>query len=211
MSLKKSLAWSLVATAMLAAPRAQAALIINEIMQNPSAVADGSGEWFELYNPDAVDVDIDGWTIADNDSDSHVIANGGPLLVPAGGYLVLGNNTDAGTNGGAPVAYSYGSGWFLANGADEVVLLDGSLTEIDRVEYDGGPNWPDPTGASMALKIGGQGDNNVGSNWATSVQPFGAGDLGTPGGPNVDVPEPTTIGLMLVAAGAACAVRRRQR
>ena len=26
-------------------------IVINEIMQNPSAVADGSGEWFELYNP----------------------------------------------------------------------------------------------------------------------------------------------------------------
>ncbi|HSM71999.1 MAG TPA: lamin tail domain-containing protein, partial [Anaerolineales bacterium] len=96
-------------------------IVINEIMQNPSAVADSAGEWFELYNAGGSAVDINGWTIADNDIDSHVINNGGPLLIPAGGYLVLGNNTDTGTNGGAPVDYSYGGSWFLSNGADEVV------------------------------------------------------------------------------------------
>jgi len=50
----------------------------------------------------------------------------------------------------------------LANGADELVLLDGSSVEIDRVEYDGGPGFPDPNGASMALvvhaRIGGRGN-----------------------------------------------------
>ena len=55
-----------------AAVPAQAAspgdVIINEIMQNPAAVADAAGEWFELYNPTASDIDLDGWTILDNDS-----------------------------------------------------------------------------------------------------------------------------------------------
>jgi hypothetical protein len=159
------------------------ALVINEIIQNPAAVADGAGEWFELYNPTAAAIDINGWTIADNGTDSHVINNGGPLFVPAGGYLVLGNNTDMGTNGGAPVAYSYGGSWFLGNSDDEVILLDGSLNEIDRVEYDGGPLFPDPTGASMSLSDPGL-DNNVGANWCESVTPFGDGDLGTPGAEN---------------------------
>jgi hypothetical protein len=27
--------------------------LINEIMQNPSAVSDGNGEWFEVHNPSA--------------------------------------------------------------------------------------------------------------------------------------------------------------
>ena len=30
---------------------ANANVVINEIMQNPSAVNDSAGEWFELYNP----------------------------------------------------------------------------------------------------------------------------------------------------------------
>ena len=60
-------------------------VVINEIMQNPSAVSDSNGEWFEIHNPAGVPVDIDGWTIRDDDFDSHLIDNGGPLLVPAGG------------------------------------------------------------------------------------------------------------------------------
>ncbi len=149
----------------------------------PSAVFDSAGEWLELYNPTANEVDINGWTISDNDIDSHVIANGGPLIVPAGGYLVLGNNADFATNGGAPVAYSYGSSWFLSNGADEVILTDGTGNEIDRVEYDGGSTFPDPTGASMSL-LDPALDNNVGESWCKSTTPFGAGDLGTPGEEN---------------------------
>ncbi len=165
-------------------------LVINEIMQNPSAVSDSSGEWLELYNPGSSDVDINGWTIADNDFDSHTIANGGPLLVPAGGYLVLGNNDNVATNGGVNVAYDYGGSWFLSNSADEVVLLDSTLNEIDRVEYDGGPVFPDPTGASMSL-VDPALDNNDGTNWCQSTTPFGDGDLGTPGEANTcDVVEP---------------------
>ncbi len=157
-------------------------IVINEIVQNPDAVGDADGEWFEVHNPGATDVDIDGWTIEDNGSDSHVITNGGPLLVAAGGFLVLADNGDAGLNGGVTVDYVY-SGITLANGDDELVLLDGDLNEIDRVEYDGGPNFPDPTGASMSL-IDPSLDNNVGTNWCEASTPFGDGDLGTPGAAN---------------------------
>ena len=163
-------------------------VIVTEIMQNPAAVADGSGEWFELYNPGGSAVDIEGWTIADAGTDSHVIANGGPLLVPAGGYLVLGNNADTGTNGGVTVDYSYGATFTLANGDDEIILRDVLGAEIDRVEYDGGAVWPDPTGASMIL---GDllADNNDGTNWCTSTSGYGDGDLGTPGATNDECPD----------------------
>ena len=161
-------------------------LVINEIMQNPSAVGDSDGEWFEIHNPTGAAVDIDGWTIRDNDFDSHVINNGGPLSVPAGGYVVLGNNADSGTNGGVTVDYSYNGNFFLSNGADELILEDGGLTEVDRVEWDGGPAFPDPTGASMSLRDPAL-DNNVGANWCESVTQFGDGDFGTPGSENICV------------------------
>jgi hypothetical protein len=157
-------------------------LVINEIMQNPDAVFDSAGEWFELFNPTSSDIDINGWTIKDDDNDSHVINNGGPLNVPAGGFLVLGRNADPLTNGGVIVDYEYSS-FILANDDDEVVLSEGTI-EIDHVEYDGGPLFPDPTGASMALRDPAL-DNNVGENWCTSTTPFGDGDLGTPGAENI--------------------------
>ncbi len=158
-------------------------IIITEIMQNPSAVYDADGEWFEIYNTTTSDIDINGWYIRDNDTDSHQISNGGPLLVPAQDYFVLGRNGNSSTNGGVTVSYVY-SGVDLANGADEIVLFAGDgTTEIDRVEYDGGPNWPDPNGASMYFTGQIADDNNDYSNWATSQIPWdgSAGDAGSPG------------------------------
>ncbi|MBT8199199.1 MAG: ExeM/NucH family extracellular endonuclease [Acidimicrobiia bacterium] len=175
---------------------AHGAIVINEIMQNPSAVSDSNGEWFELYNSTSNAIDIDGWTIADNDFDSHVINNGGPLLVPADGYLVLGNNSNSGTNGGVTVGYNYGTSFFLANGADELVLTDGASIEIDRVEWDNGVTFPDPNGASMSLSDPTL-DNNVGANWCTAGTLFGAGDLGTPGATNDCSPPSPAVPVLI--------------
>ena len=161
-------------------------IIITEIMQNPDAAVDGSGEWFEIYNDGTEAVELEGWTVSDNDGDSFVV--GGSLVIEAGAYLVFGINADSATNGGGSVDYEY-SGFFLANGADEVVLTDSFGVEQDRVEYDGGPLFPDPTGASMQL-LDLTADNNDGANWAVSSQAYGLGDLGTPGAANDSTPPP---------------------
>ena len=89
-------------------------VVVNEIMQNPDAVFDSAGEWFELINTTSNPIDIDGWTIRDEDFDSHEIDNGGPLIIPADGFLILARNADAGTNGGVTVDYQYSGvacGW----------------------------------------------------------------------------------------------------
>ncbi|KKN33915.1 hypothetical protein LCGC14_0798950, partial [marine sediment metagenome] len=153
-------------------------LVINEIMRDPAIVTDGMGEWFELYNPGTEDVNIEGWRISDNDSDIHIIENGGPLLVPAGEYLILANNSNVITNGGLIVGYQY-SGFTLANSGDEIVLVDASDFEIDRVEYTDA-SFPNQAGASIALNEFTD-DNNVGTNWTAATQAYGKGDLGSPG------------------------------
>ncbi len=160
-------------------------LVISEIMQNPSDVADDKGEWFEIYNAESNDVNIDGYIIKDNGSDSHTIDNGGSLIVSSGGFIVLGINSDNATNGGLTVDYQY-NGFSLGNSDDEVILVysDGT-TIVDKVEYDNGSTFPDPSGASMVLKDL-TADNNVGSNWTTSTQREGSydgsgSDKGSPG------------------------------
>ncbi len=157
-------------------------LVINEILQNPAYVSDTDGEWFELYNATDSDIDIDGWTLRDNDSDSHVVDNGGPLLVPAGGYLVLGRNADQGTNGGVTVDYEY-SGITLGNSDDELYLITPTGTIVDSVLYDGGPEFPNPNGYSMELNNPAN-DNNVGGNWNEATTLFNESDYGTPGSEN---------------------------
>ncbi|TWO33737.1 T9SS type A sorting domain-containing protein [Seonamhaeicola sediminis] len=158
-------------------------IIITEIMQNPANVADGSGEYFEVYNTTMSAIDMIGWIISDADTDSHTIISNVP--VPAMGYAVFGINSDSGTNGGVTVNYQY-SGISLSNGADEIILTCSS-TIIDQVYYDGGPNFPDPTGASMELSTTAMNatDNDAGANWGTSTGgPLTAGDSGTPGSAN---------------------------
>ncbi len=159
-------------------------VVINEIMPDPKAVLDSAGEWFEVYNASAQAIDLNGWTLADAGTEHHKITNGGPLWLPAGGYLVLGRNADPRINGGVTVAYPYAS-FSLGNTDDEIILRDGAGTEIDRVAYDGGPAFPDPAGASMQL-IRPDLDNAVGANWRAAALPWpgGAGDLGSPGAVN---------------------------
>ena len=185
----------------LCAPVLGGSVIINEIMPNPDVVADAQGEWFELYNTTSAAIDINGWTISDSDFDAHTINNGGALNVPANGYLVLGINGDPATNGGVTVDYVY-AGFYLGNSGDEVILTDDvGPTEIDRVVYDGGPDFPHLPGASMELGIDFQDmvDNDASASWAEASVPFGAGDLGTPGAANTFVPEPSAMTLALLA------------
>jgi cysteine-rich repeat protein len=154
-------------------------IVINEIIQNPAAVSDSYGEWFELYNKTQTDIDLFNCTIGDGGGDAHVIFSS--LIVPANGYVVLAKNGNSLQNGGITPNYVY-SGFFLSNVSDKIILnCDG--IEIDRVEYDGGPQFPNPNGASMSLADPVL-DNNIGSNWCASVSMFGAGDSGTPGAPN---------------------------
>ena len=169
-------------------------VIINEILQNPAAVADTAGEWFEVYNATSQAIDLNGWTIADAGTDRHHIQtpNGEPLRLPAGGYLVLGRNADASTNGGVLIAYRY-AGITLGNADDEIILLDAAGTEIDRVAYDGGPAFPNPDGAAMQLSRPDL-DNALGANWQIAPDPWpgSAGDRGSPGTANpVILPTPT--------------------
>jgi len=163
-------------------PPAAIEIVVTEIMQNPAAVNDTYGEWFELYNAGDEAVDLDGWTFRDAGTDGFTVA--GPLVMQSGDYLVLGRNGDPAINGGLDVDYVY-SGFTLGNSDDEIIVEDTSASEIDRVEYDGGAVWPDPTGASMML-IDLALDNNDGSNWSETPSDltYGDGDRGTPGCPN---------------------------
>ena len=159
-------------------------IIITEIMQNPDSASDSYGEWFEVYNNSGSDVDMIGYVIADDGTNSHIIASS--LIVPANGFAVLGINDDPLLNGGYTCDYVY-SGFFLANGDDEVVIyLPDGVTEVDRVNYDGGAVWPDPHGASMAFTGFPGEDNNDGTTWTWTVfreSTFLAGpqDKGSPG------------------------------
>jgi len=170
-------------------PPPAGAVVVTEIMNNPAEVTDDMGEWFEVRSTLAIDLDLVDWTFADDGGEAFTVD--ASLVLPAGGVLVFGRSDDVTNNGGAPVDHVFGPAMQLGNGADEVVVLASSGDEIDRVEYDGGPLFPDPTGAAMALSPDRTDavSNDDGASWCVSVDPYGEGDLGTPGADNVDLPD----------------------
>ncbi len=151
-------------------------LVITEIMQNPKLTADDRGEFFEVYNPDDQPVDMNGFTVKDDDYDSFTVTSS--VVVAAKGYAVFASKPTG--NGGLKPDYSYGSGMFLQNDTDELVIADRDLVQIDRVRWDNGKTFPDPDGASMSLSDPSL-DNSVGANWCESTVPWAAGDRGSPG------------------------------
>lgn len=169
-------------------------IVINELMIAPSQVPDLTGEWIELHNPGAAEIDITGYTLDVNSSQVVLVPTQQfpSIKIPAGGYIVLCKSLV--NNGGITnCAYEYGTTINLQNGVDTTVkLLDNSLPPavVDEVFYTGNP----PLGASLALKHPFL-DNGIlsmpptGSIWAASTAVYGLGDKGTPGAKNSDVYE----------------------
>jgi len=159
-------------------------IVINEIIQDPSASSDLRGEWFELYNTTGQALDLQNCVIADTGYNFHTINTS--LIISPYDYLVLGIDGNTTLNGNVNLDYDY-SGFNLGNSDDEIILGCDNI-EIDRVEYDGGPNWPDPTGASMSfsssfLNNNPSVNNDNGANWceSTTLWNGSAGDFGSPG------------------------------
>ncbi len=169
---------------------ATGALIITEFMADSQAVSDGDGEWIEIYNPGAADIDLEGFMIADEVTvTGHVIlADGKGVIVPAGDYVVLASNVSKTNNGGVVAAYGW-SGFGLNNGGDTIALMNPDGSVIDTFNYSSGAQgWPKgASGVAMHLnssKLNAT-DNDVGANWCLATATYGKGDKGTPGSPNV--------------------------
>lgn len=163
-------------------------VVVNEIMYDPNPPAHSTnGEWFEVYNAGSAQVNLKDWTFSDGATNPNTFTVSGDLFIGAGGYLVLGRNSDTNANGGVAVDYQYPSSFALANTDDEVIMVDGGSVEQDRVEYDERNAWPVGDGASIALKATmnyATFNNNSAANWCVSSTAYGTGALGTPGAAN---------------------------
>ncbi len=151
-------------------------LVITEIHRDPDAVADEAGEWFELQNVSGADVELQGLELLDDGTDFATVTQA--LVVPNGGFVVLGRDADLGANGGVSLDAVF-SGLSLGNGDDELILQAGGGV-LDRVAWDS--SWPDVTGAAMSLDAGSTtaSANDSAGAWCPAVDPYGSGDLGTP-------------------------------
>lgn len=163
-------------------------LLITEVMNDPAKVEDTKGEWFEVHNPTASPIELKGLVlrhqqIAVDPSAIETIAKS--VVVPAGGFVVLGNNGDATTNGGVKVDYVYSSKITLNNSKDFVGLETADATLIDGTTYDtaklkvtGKTRSLDPGAMTMSA-------NDTDTNFcAAKTLIAGSTDYGTPGKAN---------------------------
>jgi hypothetical protein len=170
----------------------QPLLVINELLANPGGtISDAVGEWFELFNAGTLPVELQGLAIADSALSGrrpfHIIATS--IVVPSGGYVVLGNSTNTTLNGGVPVDYSYGSALGFANSIDALKIsrvVGGDTLTLDRTQYASGAISAQ-NGVSRELKNPVLNNADMdGSNWgdALATAVYGPGGRGTPGAQN---------------------------
>ena len=154
------------------------ALVVTEILQNPSAVLDDVGEWFEVVNNTALPMNLVGLEVSDLGTNLFTVL--GDLWIDPDEHLVFGASDDPAVNGGAYVSYAWDE-FNLGNGDDEIIL-EHAGDVLDEVQYDGGALWIDPTGASMSLDptLYTTADNDDPTSWCESTSAFGLGDLGSP-------------------------------
>lgn len=98
---------------------------VNEVMAQPDPAAP-LGQWVELRNPSAQAVDVTGLQLASTSAPAAPYTFPPGSVVPAGGYLVAGQSTDPGQNGGAPVTLAWGAAEVPLTATDGVTLQVGS-------------------------------------------------------------------------------------
>lgn len=156
-------------------------IIVSEFFADPTDVSDDQGEWLELYNTTNQTLNLDLWSLSDNDGQSHMIdVADGLFPIESGSYVTLCRNGDYLKNGGVACNYAYGTGFQLKNDGDAIILSDIKGKTISHVTY---PNYWVTPGASTSLKDVRLSDASY-LNWdrETTVAIDSKGrDTGTPG------------------------------
>ncbi len=88
-------------------------VIITEFVPDPDTADDNVGEWFEITNISAEDVDLTGWTLADTGRNAFTIPDN--TLIAAGASLVFARSADTTVNGGIPADVAVGDLFTLNN------------------------------------------------------------------------------------------------
>jgi hypothetical protein len=165
-------------------------LVISEFMDEPSAVEQGLGEWFELVNVSPQAVNLEGWRFTDEAGEGFTVE--GALVVEAGGRSLFAVEGDAALNGGLPeVDYVYPYELFPLRSYDDddIQLIAGELS-MDAVSYRNVDPWDSQPGSSHYLcpdAVDAERNDEVGW-WGTTPADgsysYGDGDHGTPGDDN---------------------------
>lgn len=181
-------------------------IVINEIMANPAGEEDENqtfalynAEWIELYNPTETDFDLQGVTIVIDDPNQYnnTFQIQSSLVIPAHGFVVIGQTQDSLLNEGTPVdyvaAFAMSTGYYLPSGMNaflpHVRVNNGTtvLDDVDLTPLGNAGSW----GYSLQLSSGfadATSNDNL-ANWCWSTTPYSSAlvvgtNFGTPDAQN---------------------------
>lgn len=161
-------------------PDAFGDVVITEVMADPSAVSDQSGEWIELFNPhEGVTWDLEGCTLESEPAEVYTIDV--PLSVPPGGRVVIARSTSPGF-----VPDDAWTGIGLTNSGDAIGVWCGDTLVDDFVWLSSAPNGKsmsvDPLYESASL------NDELGAWCPAPVAAASGKDAATPGDANPPCP-----------------------
>jgi hypothetical protein len=156
-------------------PVAMGELEITEVLPNPNLVDDGDGEWFELRVSGGGD--LNGLEIGKAGAvedvvefgDAPAFASDACITVTAGDTIVFAHSADPLVNGGIPQVDVLFDMALNNSGSDLSIGYGGVVFDMYA--------WASSTGGAALSK-------DALATWCDAVDPYGDGDLGTPGGPN---------------------------
>ena len=173
LSLKRLAVLFLLASSLIRIAQADSVVVINEIMYHPGTNAVG-GEWLELHNQMAVDVDLSGWSIAGGVT--YTFPEG--TIIPGSGYQVVALSPAelSAATGLTNVLGPYGG--HLSNSGEKLELYNRNQRLMDSVTYAVGGDWPvGPDGSGVSLvKLDEDSASGLASNW--SISPLAGGSPG---------------------------------
>ena len=157
-------------------------LVVTELMLNPADELGASGQWVELTNAGAWDLDLSALEIQRGSRSFLEITE--PSVLAAGSVLLVGHSVDPVENGGiGPDLASEELEFTLV--ADMVRLYAWGVV-LDSVSWDlsWGATWR--VGHSLALDEAESDpeDNDDADRWCLGLTPYGAGGAGSPGEAN---------------------------
>ena len=169
-------------------------IIITEIMYDPHFdLADDKAEWFELYNPGDMAMNLNDCIVSEDNGASTTVIG---LIMAPRSYALFVRSADTSLNGGLTPDFVFDFALSNSTSGETLTLTCGGMI-IDNVNYDSGPDFPDEPAHSISLDPSAYnaGANDNGANWCLGQTAYYTGDpspdednFGTPGAVNPACP-----------------------
>ena len=158
-------AWASASASFTTEPAIPNAVVINEFHYKP-ADPTSPEEFIELHNPGATAIDLSGWTVSD--AISYIFPGG--TVIPAGGFVVVGENPATLLAKFGVSAHGPWTGSLNSSG-ERIDLRDAGGVLRDRVSYGVGFPWPTAAagGGFSAELIHPSLDNDLGGSWRSNT------------------------------------------